>query len=163
VPDDEITQIFAQAGQVPQPDPRAPSDPVLTEMVRLQSLQITERSEALEPYFEGWLESGKDRLSIARYLAAAGLTMEQAVQLEDHVLSRVKEAVRKQARKEMSIGLALMGGALVFGTFSMLASSKFPGWGIVLIACMVAGAASFYRGVRLMRRITAIGDDEIDR
>jgi hypothetical protein len=162
VQDDEIAQIFSHSGEVPQPDPREPSDPVFTEMVRLQSFPITERSEKLEPYFEGWLESGKDRLSIARYLAAAGLTMDQAVALEDHVLNRVRDEIKKQAKKEIVIGIALMAVGVVFGSFSMLAANKFPGWGLVLVGCLVSGAMSFYRGVRLMRRVTSVADDEID-
>ena len=156
--DDDIQQIYAQGGEVPAPHPDQPTDLVLTDMVRLKALPPAERTESLEPYVERWLEHGETRLKVATYLAAAGLTLEDAEQLEHLVGTRVKEEYRQRARTEFIQMAGLIGAGGV-----ALWLGRFPGWGLALIGIGVGILVKFSRAMRLLRRITAVGEDEIER
>jgi hypothetical protein len=150
-----IAEIFANAGLVGQPHPNLPSDPVLTEMVRLKSLPFRERNEALEPYMESWIQRQADTISVARYLAAAGFTYEEAAQLENLVRSRVRAEWEQKARTESirAFGAFLAAGILM--VVDTLSHAAFPGYGVVLIVLCAIGIGSLLRSLRLRRRITA--------
>jgi len=159
VNDEKITEIFANAGLVPQPHPNLPSDPVLTEMVRLKSLPFRERNEALEPYMESWIQRQAETLSVARYLAAAGFSYEESAQLENLVRSRVKSEWQQRARMEAirALGAFLAAGILIL--VEALSKASFPGYGVVLIVLCAIGIGSIVRSMRLNRRITAVPEE----
>ena len=155
VNDEKIAEIFANAGLVPQPHPNLPSDPVMTEMVRLKSLPPHERREALEPHMEGWIQRGAETLDVARYLAAAGLTYEEAALLENLIRTRVRSEWQSRARTELIRAGGALAAALILVVVEAFSRASFPGYGVVLIILCAFALASFARSVRMMRRITA--------
>lgn len=161
VDQDQIAQIFAHAGQIPQPHPNLPSDLVMTEMVRLQSVPAQERNEALEPYMESWIQRGADALTVARYLAAAGLTHDDAAQLENLVRTRVAAEWRGRARIDFFRAIGAFAAAGILMMIETISRASFPGYGIVLIAFCALGMALLTRSIRLMRRVTAAPEEFI--
>ena len=144
-----IAALFAQPRQIPVPDPLAPSDPLFTEMVRLAGRPASEREETLEPYLAEWLERGVERLQVARYLAAAGLSFEEAAAFEAAVRARVAERMRRHARAQIYGGVALLAAGLAVAAFKLL-----PIWALVLACFSLAGGVSLAQGIRLLRRVT---------
>lgn len=149
-----LKQIFAQAGQVPLPDPRQPSDPILTEMVRLAQERSAARNEALEPYVAEWIRRSLPRIQVARYLAAAGLGLEEAAALEARVRARVETRLRRKAYAQMGQGVTL----IALGAAAAV-SKVIPVWALLLI---VAASLGFWRialGMQQLRRLAPPPED----
>ncbi|MCZ7645575.1 MAG: DUF2007 domain-containing protein [Planctomycetota bacterium] len=147
-----LREAFARNEALSVPDPRAPSDPLLTEMARLSALPKGERREALEPYLRAWIEEGAGPLTAAKYLAAAGLSLEEAADLEHGVRARLHTLTRAQGRARVAGGLALWAAAGALGWFKLL-----PIWGLLCVAFGIGGAVVFLDGIRLLRRLTPPG------
>ncbi len=144
----EIKRIYAAGTQVFAPDPRQPSDPVFTEMVRLASLQPETRRRELEPYMLAWLDMRTDRLTVARYLATSGLTYEEAEALEAVARQGLNKSIRLEAYTGVCAGLALF----IAGAWVAILR-VFPFWGLMCCVLAAAGLTSLARGIGLMRRI----------
>lgn len=151
-----IDEIYAYRGHVPIPDPRLPSDPIFTEMVRLSSQPERVRDEALEPHLMGWMDRGMDRLTIARYLAAAGLTRKEGEDLEATVRVRLAGSMRMEAYASILGGLALFGA----GCWVMI-DRVFPFWGILGVVLSSAALVSMLRGAQLVRRSVPTSHEEL--
>ncbi len=162
--DPRIIEIYSHRGQIPQPDPRHASDLVMTEMARLSDLPPVQRNLALEPYVYSWIEMRTDPLIVAYYLSAAGMTLDEAVALEEGVLSRMCGPLRQQARRDVSAGLATMVMALLmFGATMIWEDRSSTLWRLVLILLLSAGLVMLVRGITTLRRITPPPEDEISR
>ena len=155
---DDIVDVFARGAEAPLPDPRGPSDALLTDMVALRVLPPRERAEALEPYLERWRAQNFDALTVARYLALAGLELGEACELDDLVASRVRADWRTRAQRDVNRGIASIAAGLLVFALGTSAGSNFPVWGIVLLVCAAVGFRLLFRGIRTMRRITPISD-----
>ncbi len=158
-----IEAIFASGGAHQHLSPHAPSDVILADMVRIQALAAHERLEALEPYLEGWHARQKDPIEIAYYLAAAGLSFDEACALDESVRSRARGQLKLRARHDVIRGLALIVAGLVSLILGECIDPHFPAWAIVLMVCTIGGVSLLARGLRLQRRITPISDEVLDR
>jgi hypothetical protein len=154
--DGRIDEIYAYGGQVPIPDPRLPSDPIFTEMVRLSSQPERVRDEALEPHLMGWVDRGMDRLTIARYLAAAGLTRREGEELEATVRVRMAGSMRIEAYASMLGGLSLFAAACW-----VMIDRVFPFWGILGVVLAATALVSMLRGAQLLRRSVPASREEL--
>lgn len=149
-----LEQIFAQAGQVPQPDPRQPSDPVLTEMVRLAQERSAARGDALEPYLADWIRRGLPRLQVAHYLAAAGLGREEGLALEARIRARVESRLRRKAYASLGQGATL----IALGAAAAV-SKVLPIWALLLIVAVCLGLWRIALGLQQLRRLAPPPED----
>lgn len=158
-----IEAIFASGGAQQHLSPHAPSDAILADMARINALPPAEKFEALEPYLEGWQSRRKDPVEIAYYLAAAGLTFDEACALNQSVQTRAREHLRLRARHDIIRGVALLAAGVVSLILGVCIDPHFPAWGIVLLLCAIGGATMLVRGLRLQRRITPLSDEVLER
>lgn len=143
--------------------PGLASDAVLADMARIRALPESERAEALEPFIEGWHARATAAAEIAYYLANAGLDAEQAESLERAVRGRARESLRLRARNDVIKGIALFVTGLILFGFGAFSGVNFPIWGIVLIGMTIAAFTLFAKGLRLMRRITPVSEERLER
>jgi hypothetical protein len=142
--------------------PGLASDAVLADMARIRALPDSERAEALEPFLEGWHARKNSAAEIAYYLAAAGMSVEEASALQHAVRTRVRDALRIHARNDVIKGVALfMTGIVLFG-LGVFSGINFPIWGIVLIGTSIGAGTLVARGFRLMRRITPAAEERLE-
>ncbi len=144
-----LRAVFARDTALAIPDPRRPSDPLLADMVQIRDQPKGQRREALEPYLRAWIARGEDPLAAAQYLAAAGLTLEEAAELERNVRARLEPQMRAMGRARMAGGLAL-GGVATFLAYAQ----ALPIWGLLCAGFGCAAVVVFFDGLRVLRRLS---------
>lgn len=144
-----LREVFARDTALAIPDPRRPSDPLLADMVQLRDQPKGQRREALEPYLRDWIARGEDPLAAAKYLAAAGLSLEEAAELERYVRARLEPEMRALGRARMAAGLALGGVAVLLAYVQAL-----PIWGLLCAGFACAAVVVFFDGLRVLRRLS---------
>jgi hypothetical protein len=104
------------------------ADPVLELMFRLREADTATRAEQLEAFATEWLTSGVTSANIARYLAAAGLDLEQADALMQHIRETQGEQVSEEQKARSARGKMWMifSGVLFVAQLMAVSGSNVP-------------------------------------
>jgi hypothetical protein len=126
-------------------------DPILTEMFELLDAEDDERDEALVPYILNWTAAGISDVQIARYLAAAGLSRDEAATLLDKTLASKQSELASTRFHYQVIGYSCIGLGLLLFVFRLIVSTPDAQWParvgaaglltIVIGVCTLVGAS----------------------
>jgi hypothetical protein len=121
-------------------------DPVMAEMFMLREAPDAQRDERLRGHILEWLIGGLNSTDVARYLAAAGLTYEQARDLVEDVKIAKRDDIkarRGEAHQSASRYILLAVAGLVVAI--LMAAFSRNGAVILIYGPFLAGVLALYR------------------
>jgi hypothetical protein len=131
----------------------AATDAVLDKMLLFRELEMTERVKLLEPYAAGWLKDGSQPAEIAKYLSAAGLTIQQSGQFLEEMKAKYAQNISESREGYKVLGTALIALALLMTIVSVVAKTVRPT--AVIVVSFAVGLALIFNSKRPLPTIKA--------
>jgi hypothetical protein len=121
-----------------------PRTSVINDLAQLRDMALTESElkERLEPMAQEWLHDGAQSADIAKYLAAAGMNIQQSEQFLEELKTKYAQSISQSREGHRILGMALVAFALLITVASMVTIIPLAGW--VIVGSLTIGLALIF-------------------